>query len=307
MGSPRVSVVIPTYRHQAFILDTLQSVFDQRGVDAEIIVVNDGSPDDTKSLLEPLVQDGRIEYVEQPNAGVAKARNHGLARARGEYIALLDDDDLWPPDKLEWQVAYLDANQSVGVVGGTLLTIDDQGTPGTTSSFYPEITFTSLFQGNPFVSPGQTLIRASVLREVGGLNPDIWGADDWDLWFRIARNSKIAMVDRLALYYRLHAHNASKQTARLIAACCSTLGRHLRAVPATGRKALRYDAHYIVYETFGSLLARQARVRFNQRDFIGATRSLWGLRPLAYSVLRSAAIRNAFVADVSSAPPARSP
>jgi glycosyltransferase involved in cell wall biosynthesis len=302
MDSPRVSVVIPTYRHQAFILDTLQSVFDQRGVDAQIIVVNDGSPDDTRALLAPLAESKRIQYIEQPNAGVAKARNVGIGHARAEYVALLDDDDLWPPDKLEWQVAYLDANPDVGAVGGTLQTIDEHATLGKTASFHPEITFESLFQGNPFYSPGQTLIRADVLREVGGLNPAIWGADDWDLWFRIARRAKIVMLDQLALYYRLHAQNASRQTARLIAACCSTVGEHLRALPADLRGALRYDAHYVVYETFGSRLAREARTRLTERDFVGAARSLWGLRPLAYSVLRSAAIRQAFIADVRAVP-----
>ncbi|HEY6829232.1 MAG TPA: glycosyltransferase [Gemmatimonadaceae bacterium] len=300
MGSPRVSVVIPTYRHQAFILDTLQSVLDQRGADAEIIVVNDGSPDDTKALLDPLVRLGRIQYLEQPNQGVAKARNTGLARTRGEYIAFLDDDDLLPPDKLEWQTAYLDANPDVGVVGGTLQTIDAQASLGKPAGFYPDITFQSLFRGNPFHSPGQTLIRASLLREVGGLDTTIWGADDWDLWFRCAKSSRIAMVDRLALYYRLHAGNNSKQTARLIAACCVAIDRHLPDVPAPRRAATRCEAHFGLYSTFGSLLTREARARFVNRDFRGAARSLWGLRPIAYSLMRESSARRAVASDVRS-------
>jgi glycosyltransferase involved in cell wall biosynthesis len=298
MRSPRVSIVIPTYRHAAFILDTLQSALAQRASDVQIIVVNDGSPDETKSLLEPLAQSGRIEYVEQPNQGVARARNNGIARARGEYIALLDDDDLWPPDKLQWQIDFLDANPDVGVVGGTLQIIDDRSVLGPPARFHPEITFDSLFLGNPFDSPGQTLIRADVLRAVGGLSSSIWGADDWDLWFRIAKRSRIAMVDRLALYYRHHAQNASKQTGRMIAACCDTIDRHLPDAPARTRAIIRYEAHSIVYSTYGTLLTRDARARVRNHDFIGAARSLWGLRPLAYSLLRESSLRHSFLADV---------
>jgi len=267
----------------------------------QVIVVNDGSPDDTKSLLEPLVRSGRIEYVEQPNQGVATARNTGIARVRGEYIALFDDDDLWPPDKLEWQIAYLDANPDVGVVAGTLQTIDDHASLGELAGFYPEITLESLFRGNPFHSPGQTLVRASLLREVGGLDTSIWGADDWDLWFRIAKKSRIAMVDRLALYYRLHAGNNSKQTARMIAACCAAIDRHLPDLPTRRRAAIRCEAHYSLYSTFGSLLTREARARFVDRDYLGAARSLWGLRPLAYSLLRDSTARRAVASDMRSA------
>jgi len=301
MASPRVSVIIPTYRHQAFILATLQSVFDQRGVDAEIIVVNDGSPDDTKSILEPLISSGRIQYLEQPNQGVAKARNAGIARARGEYVALLDDDDLWPADKLELQTAYLDANPDVGVVAGTLQKIDCHGSAGERAGFYPQIDFESLFRGNPFHSPGQTLVRASLLREIGGLDTSIWGADDWDLWLRIAKRSRIAMIDRLALYYRLHAGNNSKQTARMIAACCAAIDRHLPDLPTRRRAAIRCEAHYSLYSTFGSLLTREARARFVDRDYLGAARSLWGLRPLAYSLLRDSTARRAVASDMRSA------
>ena len=300
MRSPKVSVIIPTFNHRAVILETLESAFAQRLPDSEIIVVNDGSPDDTKTLLEPLVRAGRIEYIEQPNQGVATARNTGIARARGEYIALLDDDDLWPPDKLQWQVAYLDANPDVGVVAGTLQTIDDHASLGQRAGVYPQITFESLFRGNPFYSPGQTLIRAGLLRDIGGLDTSIWGADDWDLWFRIAKKTRIVMVDRLALFYRLHAGNNSKQTARLIAACCVVIDRHLPDLPVRRHAAVRCEAHFSLYSTFGSLLTREARARFKNRDFLGAARSLWGLRPLAYSLLRDSSARRAVASDVRS-------
>jgi glycosyltransferase involved in cell wall biosynthesis len=126
-SSPTVSVVIPTYRHDAFVVQTLDSVFAQTFSDIEVIVVNDGSPDDTAALLRPIAQQGRIRYLEQANVGQAFARNRGMAEARGEFIGLLDDDDLWPPDKLAWQVEVLRAHPKAAVVYGRPLTIDEAG------------------------------------------------------------------------------------------------------------------------------------------------------------------------------------
>ena len=94
-----VSVIIPTYNHVDYVAETLETVFAQTFGDYEVIVVNDGSPDGTAEVLRPSREAGRIRYIEQANAGQAAARNRGLAEARGEFIAFLDDDDLWPPDK----------------------------------------------------------------------------------------------------------------------------------------------------------------------------------------------------------------
>src|SRR5438128_5360345 len=129
---PRVSVVIPTYRRQDMIINTLESVFLQTFQDFEVIVVNDGSPDETAQLLAPLAASGRIRYLEKCNQGQAAARNRGLAEATGEFISFLDDDDLWPADKLEWQVSYLERNPSIAAVGGGFEWIGDSIAPDTT-------------------------------------------------------------------------------------------------------------------------------------------------------------------------------
>lgn len=295
VGRPRVSVVIPTYRHQEFILATLDSVFAQTMNEYEVIVINDGSPDDTAAILEPLVRAGQIVYLEQTNQGTSRARNLGIERARGDYIALLDDDDLWPADKLAWQTEYLDAHRDVGLVGGMLQTIDAQGTPGWKGTFWPSITFESLFIENPFLSPGQTLIRADLLKRIGGMDATIWGADDWDLWFRIAKASKIVMLDRLALFYRLHPGNASKQTERLLAACCVTIERHLPDVPRARRAALRFGFQRTVYEGLGAVLTRKARSQARDGDVIGALKTLKGLLPLWRGLALNRPIRSSFL------------
>jgi len=124
---PRVTVIIPVYGHRDHVLAALESVFSQTFKDFEVIVVNDGSPDDSAELLRPLASAGKIRYIEQENRGQAAARNRGLSEATGEFVALLDDDDQWPADKLEWQVAYLDASPDVGVVGGRAQNFTERG------------------------------------------------------------------------------------------------------------------------------------------------------------------------------------
>jgi glycosyltransferase involved in cell wall biosynthesis len=298
MLRPAVSVVIPTFKHRDFILHTLDSVFKQTMRDYEVVVVNDGSPDDTHEILRPLIETNRVRYFQQTNQGPSEARNHGIREARGRYIALLDDDDIWPPDKLEWQVGFLDEHPDVGVVGGTLQIVDDRGAEIRKGRHHSAITHQTLFAGNPFHSPGQTLIRATILAQLGGMNVAIWGADDWDLWFRIAREFKIVMQDRLALYYRVHAGNASKQSARLLRGCCATIERHLRDEPAVERNRFRAQSHGAIYSGLGSDLVTSAKGQLRSGSIISAIRSFAGLYPLTSSLLFEPDVRSEFLSDL---------
>jgi len=212
---PVVSVIIPTYGHRDFVLDCLNSVFAQSFADYEIIVVNDGSPDDTAELLRPLAESGRIRYFEQPNAGQASARNRGLSEAHGEFIAFLDDDDAWPNDKLEWQVDMLqELPDHVGVAGSSSAVINgvaQEPLSGTARDLLPaDFVVNDLMR-----SPGQVLFRRQALLDVGGLDATIWGSDDWDVYLRISTLGPIRFEPRLALRYRVHPGNASKNYWRM--------------------------------------------------------------------------------------------
>jgi len=115
-GAPKVSVIIPAYKTAEYIGETLQSVFDQTFKDYEVIVVNDGAPDteEIESAIEPYV--GRVNYIKQENRGLSGARNTAIRNARGEYVALLDSDDVWEPEYLEVQVAAMERDPSVDVL-----------------------------------------------------------------------------------------------------------------------------------------------------------------------------------------------
>jgi glycosyltransferase involved in cell wall biosynthesis len=111
---PLVSVVIPTYNQPQLLLETLQSVFAQTLTDYEIVVVNDGSTDDTLERLRPVAD--RIRIISQENTGIGGARNRGIAESRGKYVALLDHDDLWMSEKLEEQAGYFEKHPECSIV-----------------------------------------------------------------------------------------------------------------------------------------------------------------------------------------------
>jgi glycosyltransferase involved in cell wall biosynthesis len=126
MSRSLVSIIIPTYNRSAMLLRTLESVKRQGHREWEVIVIDDGSTDGTSRLFAPGVQDRRIQYLRQENAGVSAARNTGLRAAQGDFIAFLDSDDLWRPWKLEVQVTALQANPDVGMVWTDMEAIDSR-------------------------------------------------------------------------------------------------------------------------------------------------------------------------------------
>jgi len=169
--------------------------------------------------------------------------------ARGKFIAFLDDDDLWPRDKLEWQVRALSNNPELSVIGGALCVIDTHGNE-LEVLLAPErvITFESLFSGNPFYSPGQTLIRTDRLRAIGGFDPSIWGADDLDAWFRLKQTGELKFVNRVALRYRQHPLNASNDVRRIATHSLKVMKRHVKSAPPARQRLLMARGRLALYK-----------------------------------------------------------
>ncbi len=215
-------------------------MFAQTYTDYEIIVVNDGSPDKTGELLQPLSRAGRIRYLEQANAGQAAARNRGLKEARGKWIAFLDDDDLWPVDKLAWQTAALGRSSEVVAVVGQCEFIGDQGLSRPEVRLTEPLHLEQLLLANAIVSPGQALIRRSALDAISGFGNIRGGADDWDCWIRLAKQGKIAVSERTALLYRLHVSNASRNAVHMLDSARRVAVAHTTATTAPTRtRAIR--------------------------------------------------------------------
>lgn len=284
--SPLVSVIIPTYGHASLVHETLESVLTQSFEDFEIIVINDGSPDNVADIVAPYVKAGTIQYYEQENQGQSAARARGVTKAKGRYIAFLDDDDLWPLEKLAWQVDYLEMNPDIGMVAGTVNVFNETAEWLIEFPVLNRIGFSELFEGNPLVSPGQTLIRADTLRQALQLwDTSIWGLDDWDLYFCIAEVSKIVMQDRIALNYRVHGANASKQYARMLSNAKLVLDRQLRKEKVGRRSVSRRKGYHFLYKFAGRAIISQCRTRFLEFRLEDAMRSLGELKPLKKALL----------------------
>lgn len=293
---PKVSIIIPTYKHRDFVLATLDSVFAQTFTDYEVIVVNDGSPDDTAEVLRPLAEAGRIRYIEQANAGQAAARNRGIAEAQGEFIALLDDDDLWPPEKLERQVEVLRSDANAILAYGSSTGFEDGGCSHPGPDAPSGLVESEFLERNWITSPGQTLIRKEALDRIGGFDPQLWGVDDWDLYIRLTPLGKFLYDSKPALYYRMHATNASKDVWRMYVQACRLVEKH-RDKFRDHDHNLRwmYDRNVKPYYAHQCLLL--AIERKSKSDGQGVRRMLWMAARIQPATLRRRLFVNTLIAS----------
>ncbi len=199
---PKVSVIITTYNRPQYLKQAIESILAQTYRDFEIIVVDDGSPMDIRPILAPY--GAQVRYFRQKNRGIAAARNTGLSYAAGDYIAMLDDDDAWLPDRLATQVPILDGNPALGFVSAEVLVMDAEGK---VYSHYRKPkgwndTFGELYEGN-YIHVPTVLLRKSHLLTLGGFDEGLSSTDDYDMWLRLAKTHPFIYLDRpLAIYRR---------------------------------------------------------------------------------------------------------
>ncbi len=199
---PRFAVVIPAFNAARTIGDTIRSVFAQTDQDFELIVVDDGSADETPDLVEGFAEDARVSLIRQPNQGTAGARNTGVANTSAPYVSVLDNDDLWMPNYLEKMGAALDATPDAGFAFCDAWAFDDASSrvhwvtemhyrPPPPPGADREEVFLTLAKRN-FVHSSAT-IRRDALEEAGGFDAGIRGADDYDMWFRLLLTGRTAV------------------------------------------------------------------------------------------------------------------
>lgn len=196
-----VSVIIPAYNASRTIVETVKSALSQSVPPLEVIVVNDGSTDNTAELL---AQFGTtIHTILKPNGGVSSARNAGLAVAKGEYIAFLDSDDVWHPEKLRWQTDCLEANPDIMLLG--TLTYDWPASshpelPTETAQLEP-IDFPQMVIKNRLTA-SSVIVRTKAIREVGDFDTQQHGTEDHDMWLRISQRYQLAVLQVPLTGYR---------------------------------------------------------------------------------------------------------
>ncbi len=214
---PFVSVVIPTHDRRDLAMHAIRSVLRQRDVDLEVIVVDDGSRDGTgdavRSLSDPNV---RVLRHDRPS-GVATARNTGIEAAQGEWIALLDDDDLWAPDKVK---AQLEAARDAGrdwVYAGAVEIDQDGRYLGGDPPPSPDALMRVLTKRNLMPAGcSNVMVKSELMSRAGGFEPTLRHLADWDLWLRLARYGPPAYVPEPLVAYRVHDAQASMDTSDML-------------------------------------------------------------------------------------------
>lgn len=216
--TPKISVVIPTYNYGRFVAEAIESALGQSLTPLEIIVIDDGSTDDTGTVVQAFGD--RVRYIGQKNAGVCAARNRGVAESGGELIAFLDADDIWEPEKLEQQVAIFAEDPEIGMVHCAMREFDSA--TGETVAFRTkglagQVADDLLLMEEPAVnvSGSSVMVTRAAFDDVGGFDTRMKCGEDWDFCYRVARKYKVGFVSEPVLNYRRHVAAAHLNVAEM--------------------------------------------------------------------------------------------
>jgi glycosyltransferase involved in cell wall biosynthesis len=198
---PRVSVIIPTHNRASLVMEAVESVLSQTYRDFEVVVVDDGSTDDTADVLKP--HHGHVRYVHQPHRGVSAARNVGIQFAKGEFLAFLDSDDLWVKSKLEEQMTVMQQRPSYKLVYTDEIWIHRgvRINQGKRHRKYSGWIFDKVLP-LCIISFSSVLMRREVIRDVGPLDESLPVCEDYDYWIRVAARYPVLFLDKLLLVKR---------------------------------------------------------------------------------------------------------
>jgi glycosyltransferase involved in cell wall biosynthesis len=236
-----VSVIIPTYNYGRYLGEAIESALKQTYPPLEVIIVDDGSTDETPQVLAAFGT--RIRSVRQVNAGVGAARNNGIGMARGEYIALLDSDDIWMPTKLELQMSRFAKDPSLGLVHCGAETFDESGRTLNTclAGMEGRVADEMLRFDSDVIRAGSCMVFPKrVAEELGGFDARLPPSDDWDFCYRVAARYPVGYVREVLLRYRQHEGGLHRNVARMEMAMQISLAQ---AFESRDEPALRKHAY----------------------------------------------------------------
>ncbi len=214
--TPIVSVIIPAYNQARYLPLSVCSVLAQTWADWEIVLVNDGSTDDTAAVAAQF-SDPRIRYIYQNNQGLSAARNTGVQAAQGHYLAFLDSDDEWEPEFLATCIRTLEANPKLAGVYTRNIFIDQNGQvlPNMGGEVVPTEQFRSRSLEGGYFPPNAVLVDADVVREMGLFDVQLTSEEDWDLWLRISTRYSMQAIAQPLARYRSYTGSMSTNAARM--------------------------------------------------------------------------------------------
>jgi glycosyltransferase involved in cell wall biosynthesis len=223
--NPKVSIIIPAYNQGHYLSKALQSTLDQSYSDFEVVVVDDGSTDDTKAVTQ-VFSDERIQYLYQENQGLSAARNTGVQNTSGEFLTYLDSDDMFVTEKLQLMVDALEAHPEYGFVAGQAIIIDENdGQQGQIFDRPAPENPEELLLWNPFHVSG-VMLRRSWQERAGLFDENLRAYEDWDMWLRLGRlGCKMGWVPKPVSLYRFHSQQMTQDRARMTTATFAVLGK----------------------------------------------------------------------------------
>ena len=221
----KISIIIPTYNYAQYICEAIESVLNQTYKDFEIIVVDDGSTDNTKEVIKPYLN--KIKYIYQQNSGPSAARNRGIKEAKGEYIAFLDADDIWLAQKLELQIKFMEKEKEVGLIFSDMILFNEKGIiknsflkeklffnklsikplSSTEKVIYDNV-FNALLQEN-FIPTNTVIVKKECFNKVGFFDETLFSVEDRDMWLRIGLFYDIGFINFPLVLTRFHETNIS--------------------------------------------------------------------------------------------------
>ena len=297
----KISAVIPTYNNAEYIEDAINSILAQSHPVDEIIVVDDGSSDGTEALIKIIKQKtDALIYIKQRNQGPSSARNRGIEAANGDWIAFLDADDLWIPDKIALQIAALENAPELKLIAADMCEVDQAGETIVESVLAKHQLFAkfqtlaggavpnamaALLSKN-FIPTGTVLVERTCLTAAGGFNTDIRFGEDLELWAKIAADQPITCLPRVMMYRRQHGNNATQSTAPMLEGLVAVM-QSLRCWGAEKLHAQNINPDQLVanalydlgYWHFSQGSYKQAR-----KAFVSSLREQYSKRGLIYTM-----------------------
>lgn len=274
----KVSAIIPAYNCEDYIKETIESVFSQTYRDIELIVVDDGSSDKTGEIAKSF--GSRLKYLHQSkNTGPSGARNRGIDQAKGEYIAFLDHDDIWLPNKIEEQLKLLEGSKDLALVycngynvnlsGREMDTLFDIAKP------YRGFVFEQLILDN-FIPTSSVVVKKNILDEVGGFNERFLISQDFELYLRIAQFHKVDFADAPLFKHRLYPGSASNKKRKVLLDDTISITKFYREKVShynlpLAQKLDRRIAKYMFYRAIWSLEHTSKREAF--RHYLGCLKT----------------------------------
>ncbi|MCB1196045.1 glycosyltransferase [bacterium] len=272
---PKVSVIMPSYNCAHYLPNAIQSVLNQTFEDYEIVVIDDGSTDSTKDLMQAYVEKypQKIRYIYQKNKGLSGARNTGIENACGEYIALLDADDLWLPERLKAQIDFLKKHPEYSFVFSDVYAMDENGKRGKTMMRLKKPVSGDIFYElllENFISVPTTLIKKDCFKNAGFYSSDMKLCEDHHFSLRLANYYKGGYIDQPLACYMIRSNSLSSSLLNMRIWDMKVVDEMARLFPERVKAGSKYFK-----QARANLLYEMGYISYRQNNFKDAWNYLW--------------------------------